>query len=269
MYVSAGHGWNYSSGAWRTQRGNTFDLVEDMITVEIVNQHLIPYLHAMGAYVVPIRESDLNTRMLVIDDDDATIEGTVVEGAKRTGWGPIPSPFTGAQNPFALGSTRSMKSSAEETGRLAFATKVATSDYYNVYISYAQGADRVRDAHVIVNHAGGTSHLRVDQRRHGSTWVLKFRCSPSPTAGGTLDQTTTCVNNETLTHDAHGAHGCEQYRHSARQAIETTFSSGGGWLRMTSMAACSPVAQKLGSCKVRQHGVVDVFALHIGRTCSA
>jgi len=42
VYVSAGHGWNFSLDAWRTQRGNTFDLVEDFITVETVDQYLIP-----------------------------------------------------------------------------------------------------------------------------------------------------------------------------------------------------------------------------------
>lgn len=175
IYLSAGHGWNYAAGAWRTQRGNTHDLVEDFITAEAVDQYLIPYLQAMGAYVVPIRESDLNPNLVVVDDDAAVVEGVIAEGDKQTGWGPIPSPFTGAQNPFALGTSRIMMSSAEETGRVVFATAVPVSGYYNVYVSYVQGADRVPDAHVIVRHAGGASHLRIDQRRHGGTWVLLGR----------------------------------------------------------------------------------------------
>src|SRR5688500_3539194 len=77
VYVSAGHGWFYSADAWRTQRGNTHDMVEDFITIETVNQYLVPYLQAMGAYVVPIRESDLNPNVAVVDDAAATIEGDV------------------------------------------------------------------------------------------------------------------------------------------------------------------------------------------------
>ncbi len=176
IYLSAGHGWNYAASAWRTQRGNTHDLVEDFITAEAVDQYLIPYLQAMGAYVVPIRESDLNPNMIVVDDDAVQIEGTIEEAAKETGWGPVPSPFTGAQNPFALGSARTMMTSGEaETGRVVFPTDVPESGFYNVYLSYVQGADRAPDAHVIVRHAGGDSHLRIDQRRHGGTWVLLGR----------------------------------------------------------------------------------------------
>jgi len=175
VYLSAGHGWNYSAGAWRTQRGNTHDLVEDFITAEAVDQYLIPYLQAMGAYVVPIRESDLNPHMIVVDDDAVEVEGTIAEAGKEKGWGPLPSPLTGAENPFALGSARTMMSAAEETGRVVFPADVPESGFYNVYVSYVQGADRAPDAHVIVRHAGGASHLRVDQRRHGSTWVLLGR----------------------------------------------------------------------------------------------
>jgi hypothetical protein len=68
-----------------------------------------------------------------------------------------------------------MTASADETGRVVYATSVPTSGYYNVYFSYVQGADRVRDAHVIVRHAGGASAVQIDQRRHGGTWMLLGR----------------------------------------------------------------------------------------------
>ena len=175
VYVSAGHGWTFVGTEWRTQRGNTHDLVEDFITAEGVNQYLIPYLHAMGAYVVPIREADLNPNLVVVDDVDATLEGEPAELADEVGWGPLPVVVTGMQNPFALGRARSMTATATETGRVVYPTEVPASGYYNVYVAYVQGADRVADAHVIVHHAGGASHVRVDQRRHGSTWVLLGR----------------------------------------------------------------------------------------------
>jgi N-acetylmuramoyl-L-alanine amidase len=175
VYVSAGHGWTYTAGAWHTQRGNTHDLVEDFITAEGVDQDLIPLLQAMGAYVVPIRESDLGSQLVVVDDGEAAIEGMIAEGAGATGWGALPVPFTGGENPFALGRSRTMTAASTETGRVVYAAAAPASGYYNVYISYVQGVDRVSDAHVVVRHAGGESHLRVDQRRHGSTWMLLGR----------------------------------------------------------------------------------------------
>lgn len=177
VYVSAGHGWFYSADAWRTQRGNTHDMVEDFITAETVNQYLVPYLQAMGAYVVPIRESDLNPNVAVVDDTAAAIEGEVAEvAASDPGWGAFASPFADPTfAPFAQGTTRAMTAAASETGRAVFPVQLAETGDYNVYVAYAQGPDRAPDAHVIVRHSGGESHLRIDQRRHGSTWVLLGR----------------------------------------------------------------------------------------------
>ena len=177
VYLSAGHGWVFTAGAWRTQRGNTHDLVEDFITAEAVNQYLIQYLHAMGAYVVPIRESDLNPNQAIVDDDAATIEGDVVElPVADTGWGAFDVPFEDLDlQPFARGRARRLEAAASETGRAVLTAEITTSGYYNVYVSYVQGPDRVADAHVIVRHSGGEAHFRVDQRRHGSTWMLLGR----------------------------------------------------------------------------------------------
>ena len=176
VYLSAGHGW-VNDGGWKTQRGNTHGLVEDFITIENVNEYLIDYLHAMGAYVVPIREADRNPNVVIVDDLEATIEGTLEEVTSAdAGWGMFATPITDvALQPFAIGTTRKMTAAPTETGRAVFASEVPVPGHYNVYIAYAQGPDRVADAHVIVRHAGGESHLRVDQRRHGSTWMLLGR----------------------------------------------------------------------------------------------
>jgi hypothetical protein len=177
VYLSAGHGWMYSAGAWRTQRGNTHDLVEDFITIEGVNEYLIGYLQAMGAYVVPIREADLNTNLVVVDDGELEIEGDIAEVTTQDrGWGKFASPFESVDlQPFAVGKARLMTAAATETGRAVFPAAITEAGYYNVYVSYVQGSNRVADAHFIVRHAGGESHVRVDQRRHGSTWMLLGR----------------------------------------------------------------------------------------------
>jgi len=170
VFVSAGHGWFYTAGAWRTQRGNTHDLVEDFLTIESVSEYLIPYLQQMGAYVVPIRESDRNPNDVVIEGQLAELPSTDV------GWGAFSAPFSDEHlAPFSLGGARSMMASATETGRVVYPTAIPQSGYYNVYFAYVQGPDRATDAHVIIRHAGGESHVRIDQRRHGSTWMLLGR----------------------------------------------------------------------------------------------
>src|SRR5688572_13661452 len=61
VYLSPGHGFTWVPAlGWRTQRGTHNDIVEDLVSAEAVDQFHIPYLQAMGAYVVPVRESDLN-----------------------------------------------------------------------------------------------------------------------------------------------------------------------------------------------------------------
>jgi MYXO-CTERM domain-containing protein len=68
-----------------------------------------------------------------------------------------------------------MTAVGSENGRAVFPAAITEAGYYNVYVAYVQGPNRVPDAHFIVRHAGGESHVRVDQRRHGSTWMLLGR----------------------------------------------------------------------------------------------
>lgn len=189
VYVSAGHGWTWrTAGNWRTQRGNTHDLVEDFISTEAVSQFLVRYLRNMGAHVVPVRESDWNPNLAVVDDDAIELEGAVAPRADAgAGFGHLALPITGQENPFAAGGARLIDTAANETGRALWVFDVPETGSYNVYASWVQDASRARDAHYIVRHAGGESHYRVDQRRHGGTWVLLgrfwFEAGRSPVYG--------------------------------------------------------------------------------------
>ncbi|MEM9456574.1 MAG: N-acetylmuramoyl-L-alanine amidase [Myxococcota bacterium] len=177
VYVSAGHGFVNTGVGWRAQRGNTNGIVEDLVSIEAINQYLIPYLHGMGAYVVTVREPDFGTQMLIIDDPDAVVEGNPSEGpGNGPGWGPVTLPIASdAVAPFQSGNARSLVAAAAESGGLVYAANVPADGYYNVYISFTQGPDRAPDAHWVVRHSGGQSHFRIDQRRHGSTWILLGR----------------------------------------------------------------------------------------------
>lgn len=173
VYLSQGHGFTWTALGWRTQRGTHNGIVEDLVSAEAGDQFVLPYLHAMGAYVVPLREPDLNPDMLLVDDAEAVLEGSFVDtGVTDPGWGPLPLPLTDDTSPFAAGLARQFIAEAADTGRLVYPAPVPRSDHYNVYISFAQGPDRAPDAHYIVRHDGGETHFKVDQRRHGTTWVL-------------------------------------------------------------------------------------------------
>lgn len=181
LYLSPGHGFYRSSplGRWATQRGNTHDVVEDLVSIETLNQYLLPMLMGAGATVVPVRESDLNARMVILDNRGAGYaeEGPVglFSTSSLPGWGPPPVPMGNAVEPFQLGDSRLMTAASTATARATWTPTIPADGAYHVYISYGAQAERVPDAHYVVRHAGGESHFRVNQRRHGGTWVLLGR----------------------------------------------------------------------------------------------
>ncbi|HYO67058.1 MAG TPA: N-acetylmuramoyl-L-alanine amidase [Archangium sp.] len=180
IYLSPGHGFYRSSplGRWATQRGNTNDVVEDLVSIETLNQYLLPMLTGAGATVIPVRESDLNPRMVILDNGAA---GYAETGAPELftsatpGWAPPPVPMGNAVQPFQLGDTRLMTAAPTATAQATWAPSIPADGAYHVYVSYGADPGRVPDAHYVVRHAGGESHFRVNQRRHGGTWVLLGR----------------------------------------------------------------------------------------------
>lgn len=181
VYLSAGHGFTWTTAvtpaAWLTQRGNTNGIVEDLVSTEAVHQFLVPMLLNAGARVVTARESDTQTNLAIIDDGTA---GYVENGAGFTdstvpGWGAQPTPITTDLNPFAQGKNRLVPAAPTVTASATYSTALAADGLYAVYVSYSAFDARVTDAHYVVTHAGGTSHFRVNQRRHGGTWILLGR----------------------------------------------------------------------------------------------
>lgn len=201
VYVSAGHGftWLDNLQRWRTQRGNTHDLVEDFISAETVSHYLIRYLRNMGAYVVPVRESDLNSNLSIIDNEGSgfTTEGALSPTTDDTGYGPPTLPIADQTNPFMLGNALQFTADNADTGRAIWTFDVPEDGAYNVYVAFVQQLDRADDAHYIVRHAGGEAHFRVDQRRHGSTWVLLGRFWF--TAGTSIERGAVLLANDSST----------------------------------------------------------------------
>lgn len=179
IYLSPGHGftWTPSVNRWATQRGNTHDIVEDLVSTETLSQFLMPMLVNAGARIVTVREIDLNTATAIVDNGSAgyTETGAGFADSSLMGWGNPPAVITGATNPFTLGTNRLMDAAAAATASATYSAMLPADGEYNVYVSYTAFTARVTDAHYVVKHGGGESHFRVNQRRAGGTWVYLGR----------------------------------------------------------------------------------------------
>jgi hypothetical protein len=188
VYVSQGHGWTWKTGngwaGWRTQRGNTWGAVEDFLNAEAINQYLLAYLENAGATVWPLREPDLNAHMVVVDDGDGDAHpengiyeelGEGFETSTAPGYQGFGAPYGEAENPMNAGASRyhytSPSTSVAGGARARWTPALPEEGYYRVAVSYAASPNRAWDAHFVVRHPGGEVHVRVDQRRHGHTWV--------------------------------------------------------------------------------------------------
>ncbi len=180
VYLSAGHGFTYTdvgggSFSWITQRGNTHDIVEDLVSTETVHQWLVPMLQNAGARVYTMRESDPNPDLVLVDNADPGYVETG-SGFSNSGstfsWGRPSFPMDGGFNPFAGGTNRLMViSNSGVTASATWTAQLPRDGFYEVSITYSPFSARVTDAHFLVRHAGGETSFRVNQQRHGNTWV--------------------------------------------------------------------------------------------------
>jgi len=161
VWLSPGHGWqNTGTGlGFLTQRGTSNQLVEDFTTAETVDYYLLNYLINAGANVWSVRERDMNTTEIIVNNDDGapayTETGTWSNGT-IAGYG---------------GTYRTNVASACKTATAVFKPTVTTSGLYWVSIRYISGVNRATDVKYAVKHAGGTTKFTVNQEIHGDTWV--------------------------------------------------------------------------------------------------
>jgi N-acetylmuramoyl-L-alanine amidase len=168
VYVSAGHGWEWTGSDWRTQRPPyptspyVGPIIEDHNNAEVVNQYLLQYLWNAGATVIPVRERDMNGAEVVVDNDSPA-PGT---GYAEAGtWATSGSPgYQGSTYRYTTTVTSTATASA------AWTVTLPADGQYAVYAWYRQGPNRVPDAHYTVHHAGGETTVIVNQQIHGDTW---------------------------------------------------------------------------------------------------
>lgn len=162
VYMSAGHGWTFnSSGFWYTQRGVSYEMVEDYGNQDQMNFFAAYCLNA-GATVVPFRPLGYQTNEVVLDNDSpgVTFVGPWSNSGATTGFygtsGDVPYRFANL--------------APTETASAQYRPTIAATGFYPVYTWAASGSNRGRQLYRI-RHTGGESLVRVPHEMVGNGWV--------------------------------------------------------------------------------------------------
>lgn len=159
IFVSSGHGWRVSGGQWSTQRPLLHNLVEDIHTAEIAAYYLNQYLWNAGARIYPVRERDINTNMIIVENGGS--------GYSTTGnW------ITSTSAPKYWGDNYDYAHvSTTETAVATFTPDIPESGYYGVHLWYTASPNRSEDARFTIHHAGGSTEWIQNQQKDGINWV--------------------------------------------------------------------------------------------------
>lgn len=196
------HGFYYSheKDRWRWMRPRLFNTVEDLLPMSFVIPYLVPMLENAGANVFLPRERDLQTEMVIVDNDtsnEMNIEGEYREinpsawrAGKEPGFSIGNPPYPANFNPFLPGSYRYCQANPENTAQAEWIPNIPRTDWYGVHISYHGSTENVSDAHYTVFHSGGKTEFQANQQIGGSTWIylgqFKFNKGFHPDSGKVL-----------------------------------------------------------------------------------
>ena len=185
LWQSHGMYYNEEQDIWRWQRATLHRTVEDMYTQSYVLDYLIPMLENAGAYVMTPRERDIQRQEVICDNDSTFVRKP--EGAPLrvpgmfeesgpwengpTGFADLKQVYDITDNPFTLGTTRTVACSPVVGSRAVWTPVIPERGEYAVYVSYASSRSSCRSARYTVHHLGGVTEFLVDQRKGGGTWV--------------------------------------------------------------------------------------------------
>jgi len=165
VFVSAGHGWMYSSnGYWYLERALIYDMVEDYGNLDQLN-YFVHYLYNAGATVVPFRPVGYQPVEVVLDNDDpgVTYTGTWYNSSTSAYYYENGVTSSGVPYKWAYASTG-------ETATARYTPNIPVTGFYPVYCWTKDGDDRVRQTYRI-KHSGGISEVVVDHRMVGKGWI--------------------------------------------------------------------------------------------------
>jgi N-acetylmuramoyl-L-alanine amidase/Fibronectin type III domain len=164
VYVHSGHGYvadNLGSGAWSTQRGETFEIVEDFGNQDQATAYA-NFLFNAGATVVPLRPIGHQPREVVMDNDEP---GVTFVG----GWSNSSSTvYYGSPGDVRF---RFATTSPTQTAYARYQPNIPASGFYPVYAWSPSGSNRAADQLYRVQHSGGITEVTINHRRVGNGLV--------------------------------------------------------------------------------------------------
>lgn len=192
--ISASHGWTWHfENRWQFQRARVYTIVEDLFPQSSTNPFLIPMLENAGANVWSTRERSYQTAEVIVDNSDNSRDHEFQETGpwslyEYKGWkGGRPAVLTERDEPFKMGTALSIDLTDETSGTLRYTPFIPRSGTYPVYASWIQSASNSDSVPFKINHAGGQTTVRVNQKVAGSTWVylgdFAFQKGKSPELG--------------------------------------------------------------------------------------
>ena len=185
MAITPSHGrfFKNEETRWKWQRPSLYSTREDLLSQSIVLPFLTPMLENAGAVVFSARERDRQPYDIIIDNDASSNDcGLYVEEkGRKAQWETHTPGFATPQgalyhgeNPFSNGTSRTMQTATNDKSTESaslWIPDIPERGHYAVYVSYQSLPTSVPDANYTILHAGGTTHLKVNQQMGGGTWV--------------------------------------------------------------------------------------------------
>ncbi|MGF1572909.1 MAG: hypothetical protein ACFCU1_07540, partial [Sumerlaeia bacterium] len=176
--ISASHGWTWHfENRWQFQRARLYTIVEDLFPQSSINPFLIPMLENAGAVVWSTRERSYQTAEVIVDNTDNSVDHDFIQSGswdvyEYKGWkGGRPAVLDEKTEPFRLGTALTARVSEEAVSSVQYVPFIPRTGEYPVYASWIQSRSNSDSVPIVINHAGGQTTVRVNQKVAGSTWV--------------------------------------------------------------------------------------------------
>jgi len=179
------HGWYYNldKNRWEWQRARLLQTVEDVFTQSFVLPYLAPMLENAGATVFIPRERDIQTREIIIDNDNNVTQGKSVyqetsgdeqwTTGENTGFAHLKTVYQDKENPFNDGTYRQIKTITKgKASACTWQPDIPEKGKYGVYVAYASLKNSIKDARYTVYHTGGKTEFSINQTMGGGSWIF-------------------------------------------------------------------------------------------------
>lgn len=160
IFTSAGHGWTWGSSGWYTQRGVTWEMIEDYGNLDQMNL-FVDYCFNAGATIVALRPIGYQTNEVVMDNvhPGVTLAGPWSDSASSIYFGaPGALPYRYAN----LADT--------ETATATYTPTLPAGGFYPVYTWVLAGSNRSWQLYR-VRHTGGETTVTIPHHMVGNGWV--------------------------------------------------------------------------------------------------